>query len=255
MLLKVSPRHVEGNVFTRLSTRKEVAKDAARIDHFISHSWEDSSVAIRDAKIAVFERLDNVARDIWFDAACLRNSSTDKNLSFATLPISVGSCKKLLVLLSPSYLKRLWCVLELQTVFAFSIPEISVSHIVVCKIDGDLTDAASFEETLKKWSLNDAHCFDPNEEFKMRLVAYAIGEERFLDAVRSLSECGILQERPFYVRACERVIDTISTIIDTISSLRGKKRVMGIIDTPGESSSEGAGSPLITSRDGQTCDA
>ena len=151
------------------------------------------------AKTKQFEGLVRVARDVWFDAVCLNKHASSEEvskevrtdskeaLSFATLPISVGNCKKLLVSLSPSYLSRLWCVWELQTVFAFSIHEVSISRINILSVD-----MPAFEIAVKNWSLNDAHCFDPNEEFKMRHIAYAIGEERFVDAVRSLLLCHVL---------------------------------------------------------------
>ena len=119
-------------------------------------------------------------------------------MSFATLPISVGNCKKLLVMLSPTYLSRLWCIMELFSVFAFAIPEVAVARIDIVRVLG--ADASSqetalddFKRDISAWSLDQAHCFDPNEEFKIRRVAYAIGENEILKCVRSLASCRFVQ--------------------------------------------------------------
>lgn len=48
---------------------------------------------------------------VWLDKACIEQGDIDANLM--CLPVFLSSCSTLLVLLSPTYLERLWCVSEL----------------------------------------------------------------------------------------------------------------------------------------------
>jgi hypothetical protein len=143
---------------------------------------------------------------IWFDQACIvkENCADCKEvdcdlgtMSFATLPISVGNCKKLLVMLSPTYLTRLWCIMELFSVFAFAIPEVAVARIDIVRLLGadapQENELEAFKMQIAAWTLDQAHCFDPNEEYKIRQVAFAIGETEFLKCVRSLTDCRFVQ--------------------------------------------------------------
>ena len=127
----------------------------------------------------------------WFDQCCLDKTDVSIKKSFASLPINIALCEKLLVVLSPTYLDRLWCVWELQTVFSFDIRELSIDRIALLPI-GDLD---ALLEKVDTWTLDSAHCFDPNEELKMRRIAYAIGENKFTEAVRALRECRVWSEK------------------------------------------------------------
>ena len=48
---------------------------------------------------------------VWFDKACIEQGDIDANLM--CLPVFLAGCNTLLVLFSHSYLRRLWCVVEL----------------------------------------------------------------------------------------------------------------------------------------------
>jgi hypothetical protein len=50
---------------------------------------------------------------LWLDKACLEQSKLDEQL--ALLPVYAAACSRFVVLLTPTYLQRLWCVAELFT--------------------------------------------------------------------------------------------------------------------------------------------
>merc|ERR1712217_437814 len=50
---------------------------------------------------------------IWFDKACINQNNIEADL--CGLPVFLSGCNKLLLLCGPTYLSRLWCVMELFT--------------------------------------------------------------------------------------------------------------------------------------------
>eukprot|EP00434_Breviolum_minutum_P024680 symbB.v1.2.021796.t1/scaffold1862.1/size98264/5 len=85
-------------------------------DAFISHSWSDDPDAKWRALTSFRKKF--VARqgrppNVWLDKACIDQSEIEANLR--SLPVFLSGCESLLVLCGPSFLSRLWCVLELFT--------------------------------------------------------------------------------------------------------------------------------------------
>ena len=170
---------------------RPVTSADARIDYFLSHAWPDSSeakvVALRDFFAG------KSSSTLWFDKVCIIQCADEKSKkmrenAIAALPVNVGACKKMLVLLGPKYLERLWCVWELQSVFTFCVKELALERIEVVAVGGD-NGTFDVRKALSKWSLDEAHCFDPNEEYRLRRLVFDIGEERFYDSVRNLAIC------------------------------------------------------------------
>lgn len=85
-------------------------------DAFISHSWSDDADAKWRALMSWKDRfVCSTGRSpyVWFDKACIDQSEIETNLR--SLPVFLSGCSTLLVLCGPSFLSRLWCVLELFT--------------------------------------------------------------------------------------------------------------------------------------------
>jgi len=85
-------------------------------DAFVSHSWHDDA----DAKWAALQRwrqtfVDQNGREpkVWIDKCCLDQNSIEADLR--CLPVFLAGCQKILVLCGPTYLYRLWCILEIFT--------------------------------------------------------------------------------------------------------------------------------------------
>lgn len=187
-LLKVSPRDVKVESKAGIYGLSEDLKGGdGGIDFFLSHSWEEDAPGRAQKYDALRSFLNGAApragASLWFDKTCLNTEDKEANANaIAALPIFTGTCSRVIILLSPTYLHRLWCVWELQCVFTFCLRELAVERIVVVLAGGDPKDAAT-------WSLDRAHTFDPNEEFRLRSLVHAIGVERFVDTVRNLPAC------------------------------------------------------------------
>ena len=86
-----------------------------RVDAFVSHSWHDdpdSQFAAFSAWMARFQaEHDGRTPSCWYDRACIDYSNT--GLSIACLPCYLAGCKELVVLAGPTFMRRLWCIMEL----------------------------------------------------------------------------------------------------------------------------------------------
>lgn len=101
-------------------------------DVFLSHSWHDDPQAKweafqiwRDAFVSEHGREPLV----WFDKACIDQSQIREDLR--GLPLFINGCKRVLVLCGPTYLSRLWCVLEL---FTFAHMGGSLDQVTVMRV-------------------------------------------------------------------------------------------------------------------------
>lgn len=85
-------------------------------DAFVSHSWHDDPrsrwLALQQWRESFVKRHGREPR-IWFDKCCIDQTDVEQNLR--GLPIFLSGCKEILVLCGPTYLSRLWCIVELFT--------------------------------------------------------------------------------------------------------------------------------------------
>ena len=92
------------------------ASEFGGVDAFISHSWSDCGsekwAALKQWSDE-FEREHGRAPLVWLDKACIDQLRIAESL--ACLPVFLGGCRELIVLLGPSYPSRLWCLMELFT--------------------------------------------------------------------------------------------------------------------------------------------
>merc|ERR1712039_474003 len=82
----------------------------------MGHSWHDPPIEKYDA-LQEWRRnfIAEHSREpcVWFDKACIDQNDIEADLR--GLPLFLSGCKTLLVLCGPTYLTRLWCVMELFT--------------------------------------------------------------------------------------------------------------------------------------------
>ena len=76
-------------------------------------------------------------------------------------------------------------MLELFIMFAFSEDEAAAERIKLVPLG---ITRESILESMSSFELEGAHCYDPNEEIKLRSVMAAVGEEQFVARMRSLAE-------------------------------------------------------------------
>ena len=84
------------------------------VDAFISHSWRDSPVhkwLALSKWAADFEQILARPSLVWLDKACIAQSS-DIDEQLSCLPVFLAGCQQFLVLAGPTYLERMWCLIE-----------------------------------------------------------------------------------------------------------------------------------------------
>jgi hypothetical protein len=122
------------------------------------------------------------------------------------LPVYLMSCRKVLVLCGPTFVDRLWCIWcvccsfpafsgthavvsrELYTLFALSDNwQESMGRLEIVNTADDGTDLPA---KLKAFDLQNAHCYSPNDEEKIRaaIAAGPGGIEAFNNMIHQLGE-------------------------------------------------------------------
>ena len=117
------------------------------IDLFISHSWRDPPATKWNALASycdAFSKKHNREARLWVDAFCL-DPDSEPEPQFH--PVFLMASERLVVLLGPTFMARLWCVAEL---FLFveaggSPSSIKILPIEGCALSADEVDAAACE--------------------------------------------------------------------------------------------------------------
>jgi len=157
------------------------------IDFFVSHSWHDDGEAKFNALTRVaqnFRRKHHRYPTFWLDAVCFDQANLSNSLK--VLPVNIQRCRQLLVLGGTTYPERLWCVWELYTLFAFSTKEVAQRRVLVESLEGDA--GCDVVERLLHFELANSHCYDPNEENKIRGVIAQSGAHQFERLVREVGD-------------------------------------------------------------------
>ena len=150
-----------------------------QVDAFVSHSWHDDPHLKWDALSAWatgFEADTGREPVIWFDRACI--DQNDIANALACLPIFLSGCSQLVCIVGPTYVTRLWAIME---VFTFLRMGGDVSRIVLLPIEGDTQEAAHLAPTppavlytrtlqrFRTFDVRNSTCFLPQE--RERLVS------------------------------------------------------------------------------------
>ena len=94
------------------------------------------------------------------------------------------ACRFMLILCGDTYTSRLWCVWELFTLFAFASLETAVHRLTIYPL---ANENVGIMENLLLFDVKNAHCYDPNEEKKLRSVIEANGDVAFNNRVQALA--------------------------------------------------------------------
>ena len=145
-----------------------VKKKFGEIDLFVSHSWRDPPQHKFRVLQQVRERFvaeHNREPVIWFDKVCIDQNNIESTL--LCLPVYLSGCKKLLVICGPSYLDRLWCMMELFVFLEMHSGEgddIDIKFIHADLDDGSERSEAEmvkfFEARFDAFDVSNAQCYD-----------------------------------------------------------------------------------------------
>ena len=171
---------------THISKSRYLREDE-RIDYFISHAWCDqpeNKFRHLASITSAFLRAKDRSPTMWFDKHCFDQENITESLK--VLAIYLLSCDKIRILCGPGYALRLWCVWEIFTLFAVASDEVALRRIELVTFGDDTTHQHEVLERLCRFELSAAHCFDPNEEFKLKAVISAVGVAAFEARIRLL---------------------------------------------------------------------
>lgn len=154
-----------------------------KVDYFISHAWADSAENKCYAVKNFIGTFSTVSRkpSFWLDKVCIDQSDTTKGIE--SLPINIGACKKILILMGKEYMTKLWCIWELFMLFTFCNRELGLERLQIVCID----EGIDFAKEIENFSIDNAHAFDPNEEYRLRYIMLkVVGEGKIKEIFNDL---------------------------------------------------------------------
>ena len=182
-------KSVRDNSATSLYSLSRPLRDKEAISYFISHAWDDNGgLKYQKLKALAESYKSSYSRypTFWFDKVCFDQANISDGLK--VLPINVMSCQKLLVLYGKQYSTRLWCIWELFVMFSFADVSEAQKRLTIVPLE----DGVGLNESLASFDSCNAHCYDPNEEAKLRQVISAAGsdghESEFNVKIRKLAQ-------------------------------------------------------------------
>jgi hypothetical protein len=130
------------------------------VDAFISHSWSDPSESKWDSLQGWrnrFKMRHGREPRVWFDKCCIDQLSIDDSLM--CLPVHLAACKQILMLVGPSYLSRLWCIMELF-VFTAAVNDMTRMECIALEESTENASKVKAEEDVEASfrSFNVANC-------------------------------------------------------------------------------------------------
>eukprot|EP00927_Polykrikos_kofoidii_P030780 TRINITY_DN26497_c0_g2_i1.p1 TRINITY_DN26497_c0_g2~~TRINITY_DN26497_c0_g2_i1.p1 ORF type:complete len:628 (+),score=77.16 TRINITY_DN26497_c0_g2_i1:33-1886(+) len=149
------------------------------VDGFLSHSWSDAAEAKWDAIQnwrAQFKNSHNGREPtLWIDKFCIDQRNIDASLR--CLPVFLSSCRQLVIAFGPTYLQRLWCVIEI-----FVFLEIGSSPRRVALLGDPLFDRIESFDAYK------TQCYlESDKERLLSIIEFSFGTvDGFSDAVKKV---------------------------------------------------------------------
>merc|ERR1712039_67584 len=157
-------------------------------DAFISHSWHDCSMAKWEALEewrATFVQENRRSPTLWFDRVCIDQSRIDIDLR--CLPVFLMGCRRLVVLCGPTYLSRLWCILEIFTYVQMGGCPEDIELIYVTRAGCEVEDERSIEDSFLDFDARQCQCSVASDQQRMlAVVELAYGS---FDAFNAQVQC------------------------------------------------------------------
>ena len=141
--------------------------------------------------VAAFMQRHHYEPSFWLDKACVVQENIADGLRI--LPVSVMACNVVLATCGGSYVNRLWCIWELFVLVAFLPMESVLERFQVVTLEtGENEGVLSLSDQLLCFDVANAHCYDPNEEARLRKVIDALGTSKFNDKIHDQRSRSVL---------------------------------------------------------------
>mmetsp|Transcript_84970 Transcript_84970/g.245700 ORF Transcript_84970/g.245700 Transcript_84970/m.245700 type:complete len:523 (-) Transcript_84970:59-1627(-) len=147
-------------------------------DAFISHSWHDDPTAKWQSMQrwrAGFVAQNGYEPRVWIDKCCIDQRNVERDLR--CLPVFLSGCKRLVVFCGPSYLSRLWCVVELFTFVHMGGNIGDISFELVTRPGQEVEDFDATCASFRTFDAEQCTCFVPEEKERMLgIITEAFGD-------------------------------------------------------------------------------
>ena len=100
-----------------------------------------------------------ISTQVWIDKFCIDQTSIADSLM--CLPVFLAGCKQLYLFCGPTFLERLWCLLEIFVYLEMGGRVEDVTLVLAPP------DDAYFEERFARFDVSHATCFDPVERDRL----------------------------------------------------------------------------------------
>lgn len=177
-------------------------KEGEKIDFFVCHSWRDNATSkwkVLSALAASFTQRTGRYPTFWFDRFCMDSNRCANSLK--GLCVYVTSCNSMVALCGVTFPGRLWCAWELFAIMAFHNEEYLMSRLIVLPLDVPIsqwgeTNAPQSQalESLLRFDIKDAHCYDPNDELRLKSIIECVGLQDFHEKFHRMT-AGIISRR------------------------------------------------------------
>jgi len=161
---------------------KSIPEELGEADAFLSHSWQDEPEAKWQAMQqwrAAFVTEHGREPKVWIDKACIDQSNIECDLR--CLPVFLSGCKRLVVFYGPTYLSRLWCVVE---IFTFVQMCRAIDNIDVRPLFSDgryesqeSSDSFKHNESFEHFDVRNCRCFLAEDKEKMLAIILSAFED------------------------------------------------------------------------------
>lgn len=161
-----------------------------RCDAFLSHSWHDDAQA--KWKALQTWRQTFVAQHgrepaVWFDKCCIDQSRIEVDLR--CLPVFLTGCRRLVLFCGPSYLSRLWCILELFTYVHMGGRVEDIELVPVVREGHETEDSQAINDAFATFDATACQCKCPEDKERLLTIirtAYGCMYE-FNAAIRAIA--------------------------------------------------------------------
>jgi len=158
-------------------------------DMFVSHSWHDDA----GAKWQAVRRFQDefcaqAGREptIWIDKFCIDQNNIERDLR--CLPLFLSGCGGMVVFCGPTYLRRLWCVLELLTFVHMggAVKQIRIEPVL--RSGREDADRAEIRRCVEAFDAAQCDCSVAQDKERMLSIIRAAfgGMGQFNEAVRAI---------------------------------------------------------------------
>jgi hypothetical protein len=190
------------------------------LDYFISHSWQDD----HSEKYAELHKISEHFftshgryPKFWLDRACVQpEGQGDTCESLYLLPMYINMASEVVLLVGPTYTKRLWPIWELYSLFVLA-PDPEDMAVRVVSLQGGTVDS------LANFAVSELTCYNPNTEQRL-LSVISTSQAHFSNQIRSLGQVLNRQQRIQHEKAvCE--FETASCLGQLACALNGSAAV------------------------------